>query len=292
MRSLALTLLFILAWTSQAAEPVTTPWTPPWHKVEMKASKLFITTTSTVSTTLLPSAAAVRQLGDAGEHRGLLPTARQTARVEIGNSLLGRDSVTTLWLDPADGRALQRIKVETGKKHRFKAVRFTEDGVLTRRRYPREGEEKKKPDAWSDRSEEFLSLALGEQAVVDPTGLLYLLAIAPLKKAGDRWTAEILADDAIHHLEVKVEAVTRIKARYTCIHSKKEQAMKGEVDALHLTLRPRAADGGKGSNFEFLGLEGDVDVYLHRQDRYPLMITGKIPIAGHVKIELERVELP
>jgi hypothetical protein len=258
----------------------------------MQASKFLITTTSSVSVRLLPSGEASRELLHRKDHKVLLPAGRRTARVEVGNTLLGRISKTTLWFDPADGRALQRLTVESGKRQRYKALRFTADGVLTQRRYPRQGEEKQPHSRWTDTSEEFVALPLAQSSVTEGTALLYLLAVADLQRTGQTRTLEIFADDAVHRLEVKVEGIVRLKARYACVRGDREEKLKGEVELLHLTLRPQKQVGGKESSFEFLGLEGDVDVYLHRQDRYPVQITGKIPVAGRVKIELQRVTLP
>jgi hypothetical protein len=229
---------------------------------------------------------------NAAERQPFLPAKARTVLVTTGNSLMGRDSVTRLWLDPGDGRALQRIKVETGKKYRYKAERFTPTGVLTRRRYPLEGEEKKPPKSWGKESEEFVPVLLGGRSVIEPGGLLYLLAVAPLHRAGDTWSVAVYADDAVHRLEIKVEAIERRKASYVEVRGKKEEKRRGEIEVLRLSLRPKADKNAGDSQFEFLGLEGDVDVYLHRRHRYPIRISGKIPIAGQVNIELEKVVLP
>ncbi len=275
-----------------AADPPGRTAAPRWQSVEMRASKFLITTTSSVAVRLLPSGEASRELLHRKDHKVLLPVGRRTARVEVRNTLLGRSSKTTLWFDPADGRALQRLTVESGKRQRYKALRFTHDGVLTQRRYPRKGEEKQPHSRWTDTSEEFLPLPLAQSPVTEGTALLYLLALTDLQRTGETRTLEIFADDAVHRLEVKVAGIVRLKAHYTCVRGDREESLKGEVELLHLTLRPRRQADGKESSFEFLGLEGDVDVYLHREDRYPVQITGKIPVAGRVKIELQRVTLP
>jgi hypothetical protein len=49
--------------------------------------------------------------------------------------------------------------------------------------------------------------------------------------------------------------------------------------------------GQKPEAFSFLGLKGDFDIYIRKDSKLPVQVSGKIPKAGRINLQLREVEL-
>ena len=85
---------------------------------------------------------------------------------------------------------------------------------------------------------------------------------------------------------------TSIKVGYTEVSSTGSREVKGRQEVMRILLAGRAlGEGGSNRDFEFLGLRGDVEIYLERTRRIPVLITGDIRYVGKGKVRLQRVDL-
>lgn len=263
-----------------------------WTSLTFRASKLGLSTTAKVELGKVPAARASGEMIVVEDAPGIPPRAPETFVSRVRTSFLGRDSLATLWFDPRDGEALQRYQLETGRRHRFKAYRFSHRGVHTLRRYPADGEEDLPHERWSDRSQRFdpYPEAARNLAVIEPAALFYVLSAADLSSTGDLLKIPAYSRSRVILLEIRVEGLTRLPVDYQRDSGNGDKArVRGDADVLHLTVHPRPWTGAEDADFELIGLRGDVDVFLDLQTRVPVEVQGKVKIAGRVHIRLQEV---
>jgi len=65
----------------------------------------------------------------------------------------------------------------------------------------------------------------------------------------------------------------RLKTNYTA-----------SSDKISFTTRSLAEDGIKAEQFSFLGLKGDFDLYIDREQKIPVQVSGKLLTYGKVDI--------
>lgn len=266
-----------------------------WSSLTMKASKFGLSTESTVELRLVPARDALSELLSPPDGiEALTPRGGSVVWMEVRSDFLGLHSSTRFWLDAETGQAFQWIVVESGKRERYKASRALSDGVWVLRKNPaRKSEEGKPHSDWTkvrDRVEPFVGLPPGE-ALSESAGLFYVLATAPLKVAGDRIQVYLQSDGKVFPVEIQVEREGKADVSYVRSGPGGERRVEGKVPGLLLSMRPLVPEGMDRRDFEFIGLEGDVDVWLDPEGRYPLEVSGKVAYAGKVRIRLRQAVL-
>jgi len=122
-------------------------WTPPrlepsrlgWSQLSYRASKLTVSVTSAVQLESRPAAAAASALIERSEGEALGPEGAEVLYLTIATKLLGRESQLSIWFDPLDGAAFQRVELGSGKKarsNRHRTNRFAPNGVYRLGRRP------------------------------------------------------------------------------------------------------------------------------------------------------------
>ncbi len=272
-----------------------------WSKLELEASKLFLTARSEVELDCRPSSSALGELLDSrlltaladGKGRGLTPRGPQSGVLDIRSRILKRKSDVRFWFDPDDGRALQRSSHDRSKKRlRHRTYRYTQGGVLSHTLTPRNGEGNQPPTGWSQvDAKHFDFEPLGESSVTEAAGLLYLIPAGEFHSPGDRERLRVFTRGKVREVDVAVAGKERLGVEY--VEAKAgggERPVDGSIDALRVTIRARA-EGGSDSDFKLLGLSGDIDIHLEPRTRVPLLITGKVDVLGTVRLRLRRVVL-
>jgi hypothetical protein len=265
-----------------------------WSALEFKASKFGFSTTSRISLGTVPGKRAAEDLIAAGKCAGLPPRGPEVLRLRILSSLFGRDSTSDLWFDPLQALAYQTVEITTGNRHRYRAYRFGDKGVYSLLRKPEQGQEALTPDLWSDTEGHTFPHPpwAGENLVVtSPSALFYILAVADLSRVGDHVEIPVFSRTAIDLLIIRVEEADRLKVNYVEATGSEESQIKGRVDTLHLSLSARPLDASTSTQFQLLGLQGDVVIHLDPRTRVPLEISGRVPRAGKVRIRLKRLAL-
>lgn len=265
-----------------------------WSRLEYKASKFGLSITSRISLGTVSTKRAEEDLIPAGEYPGISPAGPEVLRLRILSSVLGRDSTSDLWFDPLRAVAYQTVQLTTGSRHRYRAYRFTDRGVYSLLRKPEKGQEQLSPDLWSDTHGQHFPHPkwAGERLVVtSPTALFYILSVADLSRVGDHLEIPVFSRTNVDLLIIKVEEVERLKVNYVDVSAAGEKRIKVRMDTLRLSLRARPLDASASSEFELIGLQGDVEIHLDPRTRVPLEISGRVPRAGKVRIRLKRQEL-
>ena len=265
-----------------------------WSRLELEATKFFITARSEVELAVRPSAEAGAELIAPGQGRGLAPRGGHSGRIDIRTRFLGRDSRARFWFDPGDARALQRSSHDASKKRlRHRTYRYTSVGVFSHTLRPGEGEEDLPYERWTNVQDKAVAFA-GEwdgPVGTEAAGLLYLIPAGDFRAAGDQARLRVFTRGKVREVDVAVTGRERIGVGYVEVSGGRERAVRDEVDALHVTVRPRAAAGEDAGDFKLLGLEGDIDIYLDPRSRALLLVSGKIAVAGRVRLGLKRAVL-
>ncbi len=263
---------------------------PRWTALEYSASKLFVSASARVEARIRPGAEI------AGELRATpaghpVPAGPEVLEMIYAARGFGRESLTTLWVDPASGGTLQRTQRDTGSRERLRTYRFTDVGAYHFTRWPATGDEEAlPPEQWTSTSEGMRawSAAAVGKPVTEATALLWMVAAADLSARGDR--LEVLTFSRRHVNRVTIEAVGRraIKVDFLERGPAGSRRHRGTVEAIVLRLRGSPLDpvAEDDEAFELLGLSGDLDIFLDPQTRAPLQLRGRIKIAGQTTVRL------
>ena len=263
----------------------------PWSRLEYRGSKLMFSADSEIELERIPASETVTELTMPDPGPALMPKTDETMLVSLRTTGLGRESLLTLWLEPP-GSALQRISTEVGKRYRYSAYRFAEDGVYQTRRYPAgKNEHALPPDEWSQGAEtyqEYSEVCGNPCTVSTPAALFYLLAISPIRGPGDSVEFLVYTSKGLAKVGITAHKPDRIRANYVEESGHMERHIKESVDELHLKLRADSIDEDENANFRFLGLQDDIVLYFLPEQRLLVQIEGRVPKVGKVKIKLRR----
>ena len=251
-----------------------------WNQLEYKGSLLFWKLSAQVELDRgaerprdLPPV-TIKELDDTGNHKIILKTSAGGTKSEVWS-----------WFDPKMGGATLGRKLSTGRQNYLKWFRFGKKQVAVQRLGPLNRKEKKKRERWSKK--EFFNYQWPEseqQSVVsETTALFYLLSASNLEKPGDVLELSLFAGKAYLRVSLKVERFHSLKTNYTVNNTRQKKT----TETLVIRLEANPVTGmGEQSEFELLGLEEDITVFLERQTRFPIRISGKAPIFGGVEINL------
>ena len=259
---------------------------PGWNRLEFRAQKFGFTATSSVELERTPAAKVAWELGKPG-------TARERGgplvQLTFESTALGDTTGERVWLDPATGASLESTSWRRGS---FKVHRYDGPTVLFERRKPAGDAEKGAPaSAWTDRwSHDYPVPKAPGLVVADPATLLYSVATAPLQQVGD--TRRLLAFDREGSNEVRLEVKERLRIPVTYERHRGGEVTRNreEVEVLRIALSYRPLGPGGGGDTRFLGLKGNLEIFLDPALRLPVKVSGKSAF-GHVDVLLDRAFL-
>jgi hypothetical protein len=293
------TVLGFLACAMGSAEPgkdsVEKPWSISWSKVEYKARKLGLSMATTITCELVDRSRAAERGMLPFRAGSLRPRGSQLVLLSFADRVLGRRSDTRLWLEPADGRILQRIKVYRGSKGRYKAYVFGDEGLHLIRRKPEKGQASTAVSRWPVSSDSYLAfpdfVQPGTRLSV-AAGLFYQVALGGLRKVGDSLTVPIYTSDGLMQVQLQAQGTAALGVSYLQRTERSEEMVTGSRYVLRVTvdgepLDPELAE----ASFELLGLEEDVELLLDPELAVVLAVRGKAPVVGKVTVKLTGLTL-
>jgi len=264
-----------------------------WTELQFRARKMGFSLTAKMELAAPSADAAAKALVVPVEGTAVAPGA-SIRSIRLQSGFVGRNSEITVFFDPATGQALQLEQLDSGKRNRFRVARFCAEGIDAQRREPEEGETKRPHAEWSKSShrwEAYPGWAGDDLLVSDPTALFYVAAAAPLEKPGDRYQVPVFTRGNLILVEMTVRAVDRVQVDYTT-GAGGNSRVKGAAEALRISLDAQHLDPDSDeSDLELMGLRGDVEMLVDRETRLPLELSGKVPIAGRVKVRLVEAKL-
>ncbi len=262
-----------------------------WTEAAYRAKKMGFSANTEVKLETLQATAVASELITSSEGQAVGAEGDELVVVSMRTRGLGQNSLARLFLQPGDGTILQRDQVDSGKKKRYRAYRYTAEGVYRLTRRPKSGEESQPDTSWSERDEHYdayPSWAGDDLVVTEPGAIFYLAAAAALEKTGDVFQCPAYSRNKLLLVELKVLGSENIKVDYS-VGGKR---VKKTVSALRISIDASHLDPGSDeSNMEFLGLRGDVELFLDPESRVPLAVTGRVPVAGKVTVRLQSVVL-
>lgn len=263
-----------------------------WTELDYRAKKLTFSATTALVRSSVSAAKAQEALltPETGEPRS--PEGSEVTLLSMETKGMGEDSVTQLWLNPTDATALQRDQNRRGKRKRWRGYRYMEEGVANLTLRPAAGEENKSPESWTDRSSGNFDYPewLGEGALItEPAAIFYIASAAALDEPGDRIQVPVFTKNKLLLVELEVEGMDQLKTDYTEVSGSGERRVNGRVDALRLSIDSRQlGPNSEEGDFEFLGLRGDVEMWIDSTTRVPLQVSGRVPVAGKANVRLRR----
>ena len=291
--ALALILVAALPGPSRAA-PGSAGFDPArvgWSEIRMTGSKLFLTADARLSlrtvqgTTIRPDLLSV----PAGQFTPVEPGA-DVLELLYETRAAGRVSTLALLMDPRSGAALQRSQHDQQGKLRFRTYRFGVEGAYQRTFWPANSGEKTLPPArWTKTSEGLRAYPIPPEGrpVVEPTGLLYLVAAAPLDKPGDSLEVLVFRRRDTQVIRIEVLAPREVNVQYEELWPKGAVQRRGPVRPLRLALTGLPVPGGDPEDdMELLGLRGKLELLLDPATRAPLQLSGNVKIVGAVTLRL------
>ncbi len=264
-----------------------------WDYINLRVSKFFISINSSAYLSKLPAEKAIESMLSTERGQVLIPT-RDVVRLDTDTRFLGRQSLINLLMDPVSGAAFQYEVHDQGGRFRHRFFRFAEDGTLVKTWRPAEedfDEEKQRPWREWSRIEEFYN-RLPEPAIglviTDPLALLYVASSLQLAPGDEPLELFALTGDGITRIWLKPEALLELAVDFEI---KGRGRCKGEAQVLQLDLSAAPLVSGDEYDFDFLGLEDDIRLYVDTTTRLPVEVSGKARIVGNARIRLREATL-
>lgn len=257
-----------------------------WEQISLSASKFFFTASTQAQIQLVDSANIPFISVDQG-----VPVVPGIQSVELRAESrgIGIYSDSVLWIDPANGAALQFEVEDSGRRQRQRIYRYTNEGAFRRTRHPADGETDKPPEEWTDLTSGMRPYApeAAGGIIIDPTSLLYIISASGLNQPGDTLQMVAFSRRQTTRLTLTVDQRANIdEALAKRLSGANLTGCKQPVETLLVRLSSELVTPDDDSKFSFLGLRSDIIIWLDPITRLPLRVTGKAKIVGRVSVNL------
>ena len=276
---------------TQAQESKLDPKLVKWTSLHYKTYILFFSVNVKYKLNQISQADSKSALLKPTKGTGTMPTMDPTYRIDLDSKIMGRKSFISLWFDPS-GTAFQRTQTDTGSKQRVKTYRILTDGYYSREAKPKGNEEDLPPNKWTQIGEgakTFNKLPPEGRIVAEPTALYYLVSASSISKPGDKFEEYIFTKHGVFSLKLHAVDYKDIETNYKSNQDGKKQSIQGESKTLHITMNAVAIDPADAGDFDFLGLKGDIDLYMDPATRVLVQVSGKADYIGRTDIKLKEV---
>ena len=214
----------------------------------------------------------------------------ESLMLTVETQTLGREGWNVLLMNSRSGAAVQFVQE---KDDRYRISRYTDIGRFMRTWRPEKREKKLPRNQWSNQSDGLRAFppdAVG-QLVAEPAALIYIIAAAPLLEPGDQYELLTMIRRQVFRVIVEVAAPHSLNINYLEHSPSGTVRRKSEVTPLRLLVRGEGLNPDDDQEFQLLGLQGDIELYLQPETRLPLQLNGKIKILGKVKFRLRETRL-
>lgn len=277
---------------SQAQNSALDPSRVKWSGLHYKTYIFFFSMNVKAQLNQISQSAAKNALLTPKEGEGTMPQADPSYRIDLDTKIMGRKSFISLWFDP-NGNAFQRTQTDTGSKQRLKTYRITKNGYYTRQAKPKEQELDLPPNQWTDIGEgkkKFNKLPATGATIVEPTALYYLVSASNLNKPGDTFQKYMFTKHGIYQLNLQAIDYKNIEVNFKSQQNGKKTTVRSdEYKTLHIKMNAVPLDPAGADDFDFLGLKGDIDLYIDPASRVLVQISGDADIIGYTDIKLQAV---
>jgi hypothetical protein len=266
-----------------------------WSELTFSASVLFFTVDAEIKFKKLTASQAESDLITPNPVKSnlVMPAQQPVYYLSSHTAKFGRNSTLEFWFE-GDLTALQRTQTETGRKTIVRTYRFLEDGAYRKDRLPANGEEKSPPANWSKTSSEFYPYpeALPPYKMTDNNVIFYAMSAAELHNKGDRVVFLTFDKEHINQVEIVLQGTEEIQTEYVAHTKGGKKRVRETVDALRLSIQSEPVNKNIAKEeFVFLGVKGDIRLYIHPKTRIPLQVSGDADYIGQTDITLSRAVL-
>lgn len=195
-----------------------------------------------------------------------------------------------------DGTALQRSRFKPGEKGDYRLYRYTSEGVA-RKRFRPEGDQQAAlpPEQWGKVKEKFFSFgssSRGCDKIFDAFALLYPLSAHGLGADPGQGVC-VFNKKGLYLVHLEAADSAPISLSLNQGPDNLIQRLDNGVESQGIALRPQplGALQQEREPFEFMGLEGDIRVYLDPATGLPLRLSGDLGGLGRVELDLTGVDL-
>ncbi len=266
-----------------------------WAALHFEAKKLLMTARTIVEVDVVDTAALEHELRRIpGDHKEILPEGKNVA-IRLASDLpFGQFENETIWISRSTGAALQVEKLVTGRKHYSKVQRYGEDGFYQWRYKPgSNAEEKHDSSYWSVLKTKFVPFspkAVEGRVVSDSASLLYQIAVARLDRPGAQLKTVINVRGELVEVVFTAQNLVKSTLKWTDSADGKQRSRKVSrlrrvsAKARALTMDSNAAEVDIG----FMGIRGDLEIFVLEGDGTPAMIVGSSKGIGEVRVKLTK----
>jgi hypothetical protein len=257
-----------------------------WSEIRLGGSKLFLTADASLAWSILPGSGVAARLREPPGLEAIMPGAA-VVEMSYEGAAAGRRTRAVLLMDPVSGAALQRDQDDLSGRLRHRVYRYTTTAGWHWTRWPARGEEKLPPEQWTMASEGPRPYGwVPDGPVLEPTGLIYAIAAAPLLRPGDSADFLVFQRRVLQRVEVRVAGTRPIAVDYQDLTSGTAVRGPARIDALRLVITGDPDTAGSDDELELLGLRGALELYLDPATRAPLQLSGNVAIIGAVTLRV------
>jgi len=198
------------------------------------------------------------------------------------------------WIDPATLSAMQYVRLRTGLKDAKKTYRFTDKGVF---KYTRQSIDKKEalqiPEKWSAVKERFYPYVPDKIGCLDitvPMAVIYFISASKISDFEKTVTICVFNKKEVIYLDIRKESMESIRLNYTKKKGDQETQRNTSISTHVLSLKARSTTTNRlMDDFTFVGLQGDIKIYIDPETRIPVQLKGGYKGLGEVKLKLQEV---
>ncbi len=273
-----------------------------WVALHYQAKKLLMKARATIEVDLLDSPALESGLREIPNGQKGISAKGKNLCIRIASDLpFGKFEEESIWIRASTGAALQADKLVSGRKNYRKIQRYGEDGYYQWRSHPENKAEKKlEPASWSMLSTEFFPFQPkpgNAMAVSDSSTLIFQIAAARLDLPGAQMKTVINVKGELVELVFTARNLEKLKAQWIdTTSSATEEVVKLNRQAQ--LLRRVTATATQLSKIQedadvdigFLGIQGNLEVFVLEGDGTPAIIVGKTKRLGEIRVKLMKRE--
>jgi hypothetical protein len=209
--------------------------------------------------------------------------------VEQRHNAAGISGTTRAWLDPLSLVVARRtVSTVRRKSSRHKLTHFGQNAIdVLRLKDQLENGQEPEWQRAQQSTRDYPSWMGGDVLITDPLALLLIGRDTRLQDLDDQVQMVVYSRDNLVLLDLTVAGVEKLNMNLVLRegeHTKKlrerREALRIRIDASHLGVDSDQDD------MEVLGMRGDVELLLDRSWRVPLMLRGRAPGVGAVKLAL------
>lgn len=295
MRNILLLVLVLLPLTTWAAEgnEQLNHENVVWSHLSYEASAFFVSLESDISLQSINKETAMAELVMKEESNLLFPSGNTVYRLNTFAEGFGKETRYLLWMDQ-NGEVLQRKKVSRGKKNELKFYRFSPCAFYTLRKKFPDKKFNENFNAWTEADRKFSEFdpALCDGTpIYDVNSILYLISTLDIRDVG--YEKEVLSFSRGELFKVKIHArkKTTIYSEFTVNSPNGKEEFEDDLDVLEVRLIPQAVNEKDRDSFKFLGLRGNIKIYVDPERRLVVRLRGKVKVLGSIDINLKKADL-